>query len=825
MIAFGCAVTDDALFERHALPVYRAAAEPDSLIIVRRGAPSIQTAYNEILAAVDGLEDLEALVLIHQDVSLDDPETLLAKTRGAMADPTVMLAGAYGSRASQVLGAWEGITIGDAPSPGLGVHTVEVAARSGEVDGIDGFALVFSPRAVHELRFDRRFGPLHGYDADISLQAREAGGRVVVIPLAILHHTDPGHLETSAGEFREAAARLERKWGLRRPVPFEPPVDDDPGPQPILTSGRELATMFRPDHSLRLTSREADFYDWGPLDLDANSTYGKQATLLAGHRRLLEVGCGPGRMSAELQARGHEVTGLELDAGFAALARTRCDRVIEADLEHDDIGEMLRGETFDAIVAGDVLEHLRDPHSLLVRLRPLLADDGILVISVPNVANEAVRLALMQGEFPYAPVGLLDRTHLRFFTPRLLDQMLVEAGFAVDQILPVTEAPPLGGELYDRERVSPEVREMIATDPSASWFQIVVSARPADDPQPGRLIHAAGSARAAERQRTLATRTHGAVEALELQTRLEQIESTRAWRAVRTWYRVKSRLVRGSAQDQASAPALPALAGGDAPNGTPEDPSTLQDVRERYVELVKLAVLDLAGAGTSSIDRDGVRVERPIHDPLRTEGNDWPAHGLTMIGRRRLDQLHEAVERILADDIPGDLIEAGVWRGGACMTMKAVLRAHGDTRRRVVLADSFSGVPEPVNKGGDAGDDLHLLSSILGVPRSAVEEHFERYGLLDDRVEFVEGLFVDTMPALAGRTWSLIRLDGDLHDSLIPCLEHLYPGVSPAGYVIIDDYGGISQAARAVDEFRATHGITEELRSVDGSGVFWRRAR
>lgn len=217
-------------------------------------------------------------------------------------------------------------------------------------------------------------------------------------------------------------------------------------------------------------------------------------------------------------------------------------------------------------------------------------------------------------------------------------------------------------------------------------------------------------------------------------------------------------------------------------------------------------------------------IEVPVDNPERQTGADWPAHGLTMIGRQRLDHLQEAVETVIREEVEGDLIEAGVWRGGAVMLMKAVLDAYGDETRRVVVADSFSGVPRPKGVARDVADDLYRLSHFLGVSRSEVQSNFARYGLLDKRVEFVKGLFEKTMPRLAGRRWSVIRLDGDLYESVMPPLEHLYDGLSPGGFLIVDD-AKIPQALDAVTEFRDRMGITDPIHRIDDASVYWRKTQ
>lgn len=162
-------------------------------------------------------------------------------------------------------------------------------------------------------------------------------------------------------------------------------------------------------------------------------------------RRVLDVGCGAGALGAALrEERGIEVAGLELSADAAAQARERLDAVVEADLDQLEELPFERG-SFDAMVFGDVLEHLRDPHRLLRVLRPWLADDGALVCSIPNVAHWSVVLPLLtQDRWPYADAGLLDRTHVHFFTVTEAELMLRECGFAVDSAATTTlpQSPP-----------------------------------------------------------------------------------------------------------------------------------------------------------------------------------------------------------------------------------------------------------------------------------------------------------------------------------------------------------------------------------------------
>ncbi len=209
----------------------------------------------------------------------------------------------------------------------------------------------------------------------------------------------------------------------------------------------------------------------------------------------------------------------------------------------------------------------------------------------------------------------------------------------------------------------------------------------------------------------------------------------------------------------------------------------------------------------------------------RRVGRDLPMVAHTMIGRTRLRHLRRAVETILAEDIPGDLIETGVWRGGACILMRGVLAAHGDVRRRVFAADSFAGLPPPDERyPQDALTtfDFHLRPE-LAVSRAEVEENFARYGLLDERVVFIEGRFRDTLPALAATPMALLRLDGDLYSSTMDALTLLYDCVSPGGFIIIDDYGAVLDARRAVLDFRDQRGVRAPMTAIDGDAVYWRK--
>lgn len=243
-----------------------------------------------------------------------------------------------------------------------------------------------------------------------------------------------------------------------------------------------------------------------------------------------------------------------------------------------------------------------------------------------------------------------------------------------------------------------------------------------------------------------------------------------------------------------------------------------------YLDLLK-RVLTRYGFEDESIDppnRD--RGPAPLDLERRLDGRDWPVNAETMVGLERLENLQQLLEVVLADDVPGDIMETGVWRGGASIFMRGVLAAHGDRTRRVWLADSFAGLPPPDAETypEDEGDVLHSVE-YLAVSLDEVKANFERYNLLDDQVRFLPGWFRDTLPAAPVSRLSLLRLDGDLYESTIIALESLYPKVSRGGFVVVDDYSALTACRRAVDDFRARNAITAPLNEVDWTAVWWRR--
>jgi 2-polyprenyl-3-methyl-5-hydroxy-6-metoxy-1,4-benzoquinol methylase len=176
--------------------------------------------------------------------------------------------------------------------------------------------------------------------------------------------------------------------------------------------------------------------------------------------RVLDVGCATGYLAAELARRGCTVDGIEADPAAGEQARAHCREVVVGDLEapatRANVERMLAGARPEIIICADVLEHLRDPWTVLAWLRTLLAPGGRAVISVPNIAHWTGRRALLRGRFDYTDYGLLDRTHLRFFTRASAAELARRAGFAVraerlaDAPLPLESRVPALGRARDR---------------------------------------------------------------------------------------------------------------------------------------------------------------------------------------------------------------------------------------------------------------------------------------------------------------------------------------------------------------------------------------
>lgn len=226
----------------------------------------------------------------------------------------------------------------------------------------------------------------------------------------------------------------------------------------------------------------------------------------------------------------------------------------------------------------------------------------------------------------------------------------------------------------------------------------------------------------------------------------------------------------------------------------------------------------------SVLDRFGIRLGRRGGDAeIRAAGRDWPRHAETMVGLKRLDNVQHCVAQVLRDGVPGDLIETGVWKGGTTIFMRAALEAYGDTARSVWVADSFRGLPAPNAVDYPADRDLDMRYPELCIGLEQVKQNFRRYGLLDDRVRFLEGWFKDTLPSAPIDRLAVARLDGDLYESTMDAMTALYPKLSVGGFLIVDDYASIDACRQAVTDYRRANGIDDPIVAVDWTGVFWRK--
>ncbi len=226
-----------------------------------------------------------------------------------------------------------------------------------------------------------------------------------------------------------------------------------------------------------------------PEDADASdlaSSHGMMLEMIGSEKRVLEFGCASGYMSRWLAAAGCRVTGVEVDGAMAARAREICDEVIVADLDTRRVVDLLPGAAFDVAVFGDVLEHLRDPWRVLDETRSLLAEGGSVVISIPNIAHGNVRLALLRGSFDYQELGLLDNTHLRFFTLKTVQELCLRAGYRIERLERTKAAlfastdtmPKLDPRAFD-----PDVIAEVQRDPEHDTFQFIIRAVPLTDEQ------------------------------------------------------------------------------------------------------------------------------------------------------------------------------------------------------------------------------------------------------------------------------------------------------------------------------------------------------
>lgn len=770
MIAFGICVGSQERFDRYARPGLDRAREDDSIIELVSTDDSIFSAYNEVLDRVAGRDDLEALALLHEDTEILDPD-FADKVRGRLADPDIAIVGVIGARSVEGIGWWKGERLGRVAYR----HGVLAPARgTHEVDTVDGLLLVLSPWAVRNLRFDdARFSGFDGYDADLCFQARAAGHRVVVDDISVCHHTAAGAADTAS--YRAADAAFREKWGLApgpedgdRP-PLGEPVSPEEETSPVV---REFGELYYRKYDQ--TWANTHWMGVRALKLPLDLWVFQEIIYETAPELLIETGSASGG-SALFYAHLFDVLGrgevLTIDRDTSQLHQRVHDHSRISVLEGDSTDLTIVSRARDAARGKRTMVLLDSDHTAahvrreLEAYAPLVSPECYLIVEDTNASEMHGSLRDGPGE---AVAGWLDgRTDFE------LDRSREKFMFTFQ---------PRG---YLR-RTSDNARGAIEpVDPGVGQQASQLASPDSDIAQELRSLRRQAST--AERYRHKAEINRDVAE-----RRLDRLERRRKAESDRYLELLKRCLTGGLGHTQYAR--LP------RPKG-PLEGALWDRLRDQGLELVE-------------VDSE----ER------YREGLSWPLTAETMTGLKRLDNVRACIDSVIDDQVPGDLIETGVWRGGTTIYMRAILKARGVRDRRVWVADSFEGLPppNPDEYPADAESRFHLQPD-LAVPLDAVKANFERYGLLDDQVRFVPGFFTDTMPTLASERWSVIRLDGDMYESTIEVLNHLYPNLSPGGYVIVDDYGAVAACRQAVEDFRAANDIRSPVTKIDWTGVFWRR--
>lgn len=240
--------------------------------------------------------------------------------------------------------------------------------------------------------------------------------------------------------------------------------------------------------------------------------------------------------------------------------------------------------------------------------------------------------------------------------------------------------------------------------------------------------------------------------------------------------------------------------------------------RDKYLNLLRDSISD--ALFEIDIDQSGNKLY-PIHI---LEGQYWPSRAVSMIGIKRLNNIRSLIEDVIKNDVQGDVLEAGVWRGGALIYARGVLDSY-NSYKKVIACDSFEGLPppDPTKYPLDTGDQLHTIK-YLAASLDEVRNNFSRFYLYnEEKVKFVKGFFSESFKkSLPFQNLSILRLDGDMYSSTIETLDALYDKVSPGGYIIIDDYA-LPGCHHATNDFLAKRGIKTPLEIIDWSGRYFKK--
>lgn len=403
------------------------------------GADAVLVLNNDTTLAPDTLGHLISAANAHPTAGILSPVILFAQP-----PHNVWFAGAGINR-------WTGQT----HHWGYGVPYQRVRKEARYIERATGCALLIT-RACHNatVGFDERLF-LYFEDAEYSLRARAAGFSILLVPQAIVYH----HVSAASGgekspdtlyySTRNSVVVLDKYLPLRLPFPtirrmlialamllyIGKPPRGTAGIADIVEGYRDAATATLGPRT-RLSRRSPYF-----LRRDRRGAHMRLLSLIPPGERVLDVGCASGYLARLLRERGYRVIGIEPDPEAAQQARDHCDVVYEESAERLDCLPLSPG-SFDTVLFGDVLEHLVHPERALAGARGLLKRTGFVVVSVPNVAHYSVRLRLIAGRFTYTPDGLLDATHLRFFTRRSIFALARSSGFSVVRY-DVTQGSPL----------------------------------------------------------------------------------------------------------------------------------------------------------------------------------------------------------------------------------------------------------------------------------------------------------------------------------------------------------------------------------------------
>ncbi|GAA4965551.1 methyltransferase domain-containing protein [Kineococcus glutinatus] len=445
MIAFGICIGDEEKYARFAAPGIAAHGEPGSPIAESRDNPSIFPAYNEILDAFRDADDLEALVLLHDDVEIRDPH-FGEKVRKALSDPEVAVVGVVGARGVTSLAWWEGEGAGRcAETRGL----VDFGGGEHDVDSVDGLLLVLSPWAVRNLRFDEHtFHGFHGYDADLCFGARAAGKRVRVAEIDVFHHTKGGFGDVEA--YGRADAAFRAKWsaggqgtpprhaaGAERCPACRGELTTPGGAQPQRVRCPSCATLTtlpqpaEPPQRTELQDRQETV-----RRLTGRPQWYREAAHRVGwlqlHRpegALLDAGAGTGEFAKSAQDAGYTVVAVEASPAAAAACEELDLPVLQGTLT--DLRQHLHDGTMDAVAAWHQLQRAPEPAAWLADVAALLKRGGHLVLEVPNAESWTA------GEAGGGSAGS-DGDDVHVYSERGLRLLLDRHGFDVVTALQTT---------------------------------------------------------------------------------------------------------------------------------------------------------------------------------------------------------------------------------------------------------------------------------------------------------------------------------------------------------------------------------------------------